>query len=760
MNNNRLIDKKAYERINLYPHTNVCVNYNPQSEILHLKSLRNVSNTPVIVDNSLSRFTFGKDNVGLNKKTFIFSLLALSCLGGGLFGLVKLMKPDNSEPSSDGGHPEPKAERYYGPQTTQKNEDIHRDVVSSKLDFSCIEERQISNVSQVLRTYGQVLEAPVTQAAQDIHTLSNVLQNQSQCPDTRYLQALRSTTKKLDDVLNGVLSTLPGGKTFFLTRFFGNSLKLLADAIDNRPLDDNEKLTALDALNIESGEIKERSEVYRESGNNEAFLSEQILRVDGKTQLKIDHKLYPLEFNTESKSFIKTPEGMREVYYSPWLKLWMVKTETPVEMAKLLVDTQGYGEMTLSEEAYKKIVSTTPLDDQNLVFTYPDENGVREYESSPEVKLGHAIKVDNKYYPLTYEQSSGKLIVDDVEMQKVDDFLLIPRKSEESDIEWLPCRLSRSPGESACIFNISTKLNSQLQGFVGETFFGERLRMVPDRRYSGVFKDRYNERLYLKYKGSYYLLKPTSEIEGRFTIFGRKAGQSHEVADIVLIKKSGVTDILTSLEHIQSSVGFSENAAKMYEFIRKAGKFTLELEANEKNALRGYGNLDYDAINDAMRNDINLSGPDASSDARLIFERIELIRSALEKIPPFKGTVYRGGIISSAIVGSLRIGDFVSNKSFLSTSADKKVAFYNIPERRAGITPVLLKIIPLNSAHPILFYTFRINEAEALISDNTIFRITKIINDSDYAELTLEEVAPQIREDVLRNTGVKVNRVL
>lgn len=119
-----------------------------------------------------------------------------------------------------------------------------------------------------------------------------------------------------------------------------------------------------------------------------------------------------------------------------------------------------------------------------------------------------------------------------------------------------------------------------------------------------------------------------------------------------------------------------------------------------------------------------------------VYETVMEIKSALKKIPPYEGWVYRGGNIGSHNLNRLKKGSLVSSHGFLSTSMD----FYEAKKfRRRDIldqVPMVYSIELKKSGHPISLYTANPREQEVLIENDKFFRVI----DFNHKSIIMEEI--------------------
>ena len=159
------------------------------------------------------------------------------------------------------------------------------------------------------------------------------------------------------------------------------------------------------------------------------------------------------------------------------------------------------------------------------------------------------------------------------------------------------------------------------------------------------------------------------------------------------------------------------------------------LTEREMLSLRAYGEYSHSAVNGLMV-EMGMGKGSAEDYLELAFEAIRDIKSALKKIPPYEGRVYRGGSINPRNFNRLKKNSLVSSHGFLSTSVDFPVAEKFINRGRGNRVPIMYSIKLKNSGHSIGRYTLKSSEKEVLIENNRFFRVIDI-NDKS---LFLEEI--------------------
>lgn len=146
----------------------------------------------------------------------------------------------------------------------------------------------------------------------------------------------------------------------------------------------------------------------------------------------------------------------------------------------------------------------------------------------------------------------------------------------------------------------------------------------------------------------------------------------------------------------------------------------------EYSSIKRYGRVDYDVINEYMRKGEpeRYLGPMFDDSIK---SSVSNIRSALNKLPNYKGTVYRGSSIKNSLLDRLNIGDILYERAFLSTSTIPNVAFnFSSAGAIEGRSAAQFKIELKSSGRAINAYTFKDYEAEVMAKPNTYFRVEAI----------------------------------
>lgn len=146
----------------------------------------------------------------------------------------------------------------------------------------------------------------------------------------------------------------------------------------------------------------------------------------------------------------------------------------------------------------------------------------------------------------------------------------------------------------------------------------------------------------------------------------------------------------------------------------------------EYSAIKSYGRVDHDVVNEYMRagepKEFLLPGYGES-----LKVRVSHMRSVMNKLPNYKGTVFRGSSIKNSLLEKLDVGDILHEKAFLSTSTIPSVArSFSVSAAYDGASAAQFKIDLKSSGRAINAYTFKPYEAEILVKPNTYFRIEAI----------------------------------
>lgn len=170
------------------------------------------------------------------------------------------------------------------------------------------------------------------------------------------------------------------------------------------------------------------------------------------------------------------------------------------------------------------------------------------------------------------------------------------------------------------------------------------------------------------------------------------------------------------------------------------------ITANEKEAVEDFSISGYQTANDYLRATDTSTWGVAGADAR---HYIRTVKSALNKLPKYKGTAYRGTWVKQSLLNKLEEGDVLVEPAFTSTSTLPEVAkrfsvvHPNSPQR---LKRVLFEVKINQGGHTIAGLSEYSKEAEVLFAPNAHFRITQIERTSTHTYIGVQTVkAPAVK---------------
>ncbi|WP_338806839.1 DUF6543 domain-containing protein [Pseudomonas chlororaphis] len=254
----------------------------------------------------------------------------------------------------------------------------------------------------------------------------------------------------------------------------------------------------------------------------------------------------------------------------------------------------------------------------------------------------------------------------------------------------------------------------------------------------GVFSRRGSREYYIRWKDHFFRIN-FDHSKGTLSIYSENIKRKNLITEVITNEYGDIYPATDKgreemrIIDIMHSFLISRAAAEFY-LSQKDILLASDLSYYERSSINGYGRVDCYAINGFLNAD--MPNPYIADWMRkALVENISFIRSGLKKIPPYEGLVYRGGPLEKQKLDSLSPGRVVSNKAFMSTSADREVAILY----SHGYNGFFFKMKIRNSGHPISMFTGKHDEAEVLIEDHQYFVVKNI--DKNLREIELEEVA-------------------
>lgn len=378
-----------------------------------------------------------------------------------------------------------------------------------------------------------------------------------------------------------------------------------------------------------------------------------------------------------------------------------------------------------------------------------DEQGIFHYSDPHSATDKLAVCIKNRFYAVRPGTFQGVYILNDEREIVFFDGGYYEKKQHPVDhVNYTECRARRAPGAS-CI-RISESIQDALTKNRDKGLTQEDAMIVgQDPAHPALFINIEGK----KFIGSDGRFFRTKEKENVFTIYARKRTgllsafkRREEIAIFKFSQLHGEQYLHTPTEAIMETLGASRPAAKLYNQYLERDGGQYQTTAAERRAISDYTRNVSDMINEYLE----LGMPEGFLGPMFAEQSLNMvtnIRSLLNKLPSFHGVVYRGGALPPEIRATLKPGDTLLVKKFVSTSADENIALAH----KAGKGPhqALYKIHVTKAAHAISGFTHNLHEAEVLIEDSTLFRCLSI--DGDKVEL--KEVLDATRLD---ETSIKV----
>lgn len=164
------------------------------------------------------------------------------------------------------------------------------------------------------------------------------------------------------------------------------------------------------------------------------------------------------------------------------------------------------------------------------------------------------------------------------------------------------------------------------------------------------------------------------------------------------------------------------------------GQYSLtEVEYEQ---IEDYARYDFEDLNKVLRK--------RTEGNRNDLRKIEILQTALQKLPNFEGTSYRGLELSYGEFEkmNLKMGDLFSDPGFLSTDRDLKVAvkFSGMPEDGEIYYESVIFVVEGHSGKDISDISDHSYETEILFSPHSQFLIRSIKKHAQFYIVTLSEI--------------------
>ncbi len=257
------------------------------------------------------------------------------------------------------------------------------------------------------------------------------------------------------------------------------------------------------------------------------------------------------------------------------------------------------------------------------------------------------------------------------------------------------------------------------------------LSLVPENPF--IYQEKNTHKNYIKHNNEYFLIKANpggvsySLYSHRSVILPRLWGQKlKKVGDIFYSHKRGGFSRYSKIDLLQESLNLSPATARLYVICTKNMEKS-SLTGEEISTIAAYGSNNNDAINEFLEKGM----PDRfiSSWIRDAMKaQVAELDSALNKIPPYPGVVYRGCSLSKRRIAAIKADDVLAGAGFLSSSVDRQIAGGFARAATKDHAGVLLEMRIKKLGHPIMLYTRHLAEGEVLLERNSFFRVRSIEN--------------------------------
>lgn len=409
-----------------------------------------------------------------------------------------------------------------------------------------------------------------------------------------------------------------------------------------------------------------------------------------------------------------------------------------LESRQTIVTADAAHNLLISDEVLLHIERAPTLDATLFSDLKPDNEGLYHYTQPGEYVKKIAILMDDKFYSLTPTDTHGLYYLENgTEVVLLDGVYHIRKIASDVRIKYTTCHVKRTPGVGCLHFSegLNTLLESHLHDGMSEIDIGT---IRPHDTFTSLYVN--NEgKLFIAYKDVYFRVK---ESHSGFKILAKKrVGVFHSLLSRKTLAKfhfsfsNGMYYLNTSVENTMETLRCSKAAAELHHFNLKHNTQRDLITREEIYAIKSYGNMGFDPINDYMMDGMPKTNARPLNREQDLINAVKNIRSLLRKLPGYEGTVYRGGMLTHEELASLKPGDVITSKKFLSSSADMLIAKGYAHSR--GDEGAFFTINSRHKGHPIGFYTMRIYEAEVLFEDHTLFVCTSV----EGRNIALEELS-------------------
>ncbi|WP_165911744.1 ADP-ribosyltransferase [Biostraticola tofi] len=646
----------------------------------------------------------------------------------------------------------PNAQSFVLPKAIPSTEKNVPDAVKiEKIDFSCIEERHSLTLAQVFRRIGLTLKNPISELARESQVI-NYYHKFGRCPSESDINKLSLITSRIDAVILMVTSFIPNlNYTVVLQTMGGTLFQIISDDMEGNEVN----LEMLNDFNVQIMFMAKAMTDFS-SNSNWGKSNGRTRNVFQATTLEKGHFFSVIdnsriELTYSDGYFWALKEGGRyKIIYDEnkitWLFLKEVRPSKKINNIKFNVEN-GMTEipsiskikLRIDESALTALGKIIPLKYDDYLIGLPDEFGMSVLKNViTDIKI-LAIKIKGFYYRVTPGRIPRSWFLGKETEIALYDYVFYKRTTPHARVKYLTCRDRRAPG-TPCI-HLSANLDAILKS---NEKYARSITGITSMRKYGIhplyYIDILSNKGYIKYNEVYFEAVINKDSNG-FHVYGKDSyccsalQKKQKIAEIHYSPSRGLYYLNTPEEELIETLGLSREIAELHFFsLKNKPSGEAALTSDEIDTLYQYGRLQYDLVNEFMRDDMPELFIDPVTRDELAYH-VDNIRSAMSKLTAFKGTVYRGAVMKKTRLDGLNVGDYVKDKALLSTSVDEVLARNYIGEEDLINQGVFYKIHISRSGFPIGIYTLKNYEGEVLIKDNISFKVLSINGN----EIELEE---------------------
>ncbi|CCG87834.1 ADP-ribosyltransferase [Erwinia piriflorinigrans] len=666
--------------------------------------------------------------------------------------------------------PLPIAAPIWVPRESTTTSEMPDDVKIVMKDFSCIKERETLTAVDIFRKIGSTLLSPVEELARESQVI-NYLNNIGHCPNEEEMKFLSEITSKVDQVINAVISLIPGAMSVvIIKRVGGNLFKMFADNMEGKPVDFYNAYALNDQVLMMAKMIADFSP-KDENGqliNDKLALPEDTYLEDGDMTTWIDTAKYII-INKKGDFIARGNDGEFPTRYSNQKKSWYLVRDkndlaylplSPLQDANpIIIPYPAIADFEIAD-ALKDV---RPLDANLFSASRPNDKGIYRCPKEQNRSAMQAVKLNGMFYRVSAGTTKKRMAIyekTESEIIMYDGTWYLATKDKRAEVKSVPCRVKRSP-YSLCM-SYSQDLNEVLtanRDYASSPLTFSWLRSDKDNPAILVSE---NNKKYIQHNGAVFKIKVVSPINSdvmgssEIRIFGKKRTglfkrkNDFYITSAYFSELKGNGYLYSKIENVMETLYLPRSIAEAYQSVKDFERAKGQITSEEYASIRAYGGVSYRDINDFIYNGRLNDYTDSERKATVI-SHIKNIRTLLKKLPSIDGVVYRGSqltTLGAKAFSELKAEDIISSRKFISASMDRAVA--NI--FAAGPNAIRYTIHVKKSAHPILTFTGKLREAEVIIEDNVLFRCVYVYG----RDVVLEEIVNPSTHDMRRLKNVYI----